>query len=282
MSANPADKPVWYQNEIESINPEAQRLLERYSGFKPDEVLPHVVKLRDEAFAIWHYPCIGQLRFLSFYLPQHPVYARVLAYLRDDPTAGFLEAGCCFGQEIRHLADQGIPGTQLMGCDIEAAFFDLGYQLFRDRDSLGATFASGDFLSEKCLDPSTEVSQRLAGKVDIVFASSLFHLWKYESQLRAATNLVRLCRDKPGVMLVGRQLGSLLAGHYSLKDVGKGSNYRHNMESLKGFWYDVGLATGTRWTVEAGLYIGDELAKVKDSAWADPNDRMIWWCATRQ
>ena len=117
--------------------------------------------------------------------------------------------------------------------------------------------------------------------MNVVFASSLFHLWDYERQVCAATNLVRLCRDQPGVMLAGRQLGSLLAGEYSLKDVGKGTSYRHNIESLKGFWYDVGQLSNTRWTVEAGLYIGDELAKVKDSAWADSNDRMLWWCVTR-
>lgn len=38
-------KPEWYQQEVQSINPEAQRLLESYSGFHPDEILPHVLKL---------------------------------------------------------------------------------------------------------------------------------------------------------------------------------------------------------------------------------------------
>lgn len=38
-------KPELYQHEVQSINPEAQRLLESYSGFQPDEVLPHVLKL---------------------------------------------------------------------------------------------------------------------------------------------------------------------------------------------------------------------------------------------
>lgn len=71
---------------------------------------------------------------------------------------------------------------------------------------------SADLTSEQCLEPSTEISRRLASKVDIVYASSLFHLWDYERQVRAAMNLARLCREKPGVVLVGRQLGSVLAG----------------------------------------------------------------------
>ncbi|KAJ5789228.1 uncharacterized protein N7518_006239 [Penicillium psychrosexuale] len=275
-------KPEWYQQEVQSINPEAQRLLESYSGFHPDEVLPHVLKLRDEAYSIFHYPCIGQLRFLTFQLPHHPVYQRILARLRDDPTAGILEAGCCFGQEIRFLADQGIPGDQLYGCDIEQPFIDLGYQLFRDRDRLNATFAVGDLSSPDCLDPASPIFQKLAGKIDVVFASSLFHLWDYDQQVRVATHLVRLCRRRPSLMIVARQLGNTLGGTYAMKDVAAGANYRHNVETIKGFWYDVGQATGTRWSVEAGLYIGEELAKVKNAGWANENDRMLWFCATLQ
>jgi hypothetical protein len=187
-----------------------------------------------------------------FLSPEHTIYSRALTCLREDPTACFLEAGCCFGQEIRHLADQGIPDIQLMGYDLKPTFFDLGYKLFRDQDILGEMVVSGDLTSEQCLKPSTEISRHLARKVDIVFASSLFHLWDYECQVRAAINLVRLCRDKPGVMLVGRQLGSVLAGHYSMKDVGKGANYRHNIESLKGLWYDVG--GGYQYSLDSGSW----------------------------
>lgn len=37
--------PSWYQKNVTSINPEAQHLLESYSGFKPEEVVPHVLAL---------------------------------------------------------------------------------------------------------------------------------------------------------------------------------------------------------------------------------------------
>ncbi|CAG8154189.1 unnamed protein product [Penicillium olsonii] len=253
-------KPEWYQQEVQSINPEAQKLLESYSGFHPDEVLPHVLKL----------------------LPRHPVYQRILARLRDDPSTGILEAGCCFGQEIRFLADQGIPSNQLYGCDIEQPFIDLGYQLFRDRGRLNATFAVGDLSSPDCLDPASPIFQKLAGKIDIAFASSLFHLWDYEQQLRVATHLVRLCRLRPNAMIVARQLGNVLGGSYQMADVAAGTNYRHNVQTIKGFWYDVGQATGTRWIVEADLYMGEEMAKVKNAGWANENDRMLWFCATLQ
>ncbi|CAI7653251.1 unnamed protein product [Penicillium glandicola] len=276
------DKPVWYLKEVKSINEDAQNLLEIYSGLAKNEVLPHVLSLRDEAFKVFHYACIGQLRFLSFHLPRISFYNKVLDHLRSDPTAGFLDAGCCFGQELRFLANQGIPGSQLFGCDIEQVFVDLGYRLFLDRERLHATFAIGDLTTVPGQDGTSQLDEKLGGKIDVVFASSLFHLWDYERQLRAAVRLVGLCRSRAGVMITGRQMGSVLAGHYEINAIKDGAmHYRHNIESMRGFWSDVGEATGTRWEVEAGLYLAEELEQTKDAAWADSNIRMIWWCATR-
>lgn len=72
----------------------------------------------------------------------------VLDRIRADPSSGFFDAGCCFGQEIRFLADQGIPGEQLYGCDPEQVFIVLGYRLFRDTERLQATFAVGDLSAD--------------------------------------------------------------------------------------------------------------------------------------
>lgn len=44
MPAEPK-RPEWYQKDVQSINADAQRLLEKYSGFAPEEVLPHVLSL---------------------------------------------------------------------------------------------------------------------------------------------------------------------------------------------------------------------------------------------
>lgn len=220
------------------------------------------------------------MRFLSFNLSRLPFYTRVLDRLRADPSAGFLDAGCCFGQEIRFLADQGIPGRQLFGCDFEQVFIDLGYQLFRDKGRLDASFVTGDLTADS---GTGQLSETLSGKLDIVFASSLFHMWDYDIQVRVAARLVRLCRDRTGVMIAGRQLGSLLGGAYPMAGMKDGGvHYRHNVETIKGFWSDVGEVTQTRWTVEAGLYMGEEIEQNKSSPWADSNLRMIWWCATRR
>lgn len=220
------------------------------------------------------------MRFLSFHIPRHPLFERVLEHLRNNPTAGFLDAGCCFGQEIRYLAHQGIPSRQLFGLDFEQAFIDLGYKLFRDKDRLETTFALGDLTVDD--DGSEEaLTKTLGGKIDIVYASSLFHLWDYGTQLKAATRLVSLLRDQVGVIVVGRQLGSIFAGEYPLTGFSDGTQYRHNLESLKGFWLDVGQATSTQWKVEAELKVEDVVQQNLKSSWGDSNMRMIWWSATR-
>ncbi|KAE8141814.1 hypothetical protein BDV38DRAFT_295638 [Aspergillus pseudotamarii] len=282
---SPNSTPVpTYQKNVESINAAAQSLLERYSGLSSAEVIPHVLSLRDKAFKVYHYPCIGQMRFLAFNFPRMPFYHRVLERLRTDPSTNFLDAGCCFGQEIRHLVDQGIPGKQLFGCDLEQVFIDLGYELFRDKDHLEATFATGDLTADDPAFAGSPLSQNLSGKIDIIFASSLFHLWDYDTQVRAAIRLVQLCRDKTGVMITGRQLGSRLGGHYPIHGVDdKALHYRHNVESLKGFWRDVEVATQTRWKLEASFFVDDAVEQTKKVVPDyDSNAMMICWCVTRE
>ena len=115
-----------HREKTTKINPEAQSLLESYSKIAPDKVAEHVFALRDEAYAVYQYACIGQMRFLSFNLSHMPFYPRLLQTLKSSTTGGFLDAGCCFAQEIRFLTNEGIPHSQLYGCDLERVFIDIG------------------------------------------------------------------------------------------------------------------------------------------------------------
>ena len=55
---------------------------------------------------------------------------------------------------------------------------ELGYQLFRDRDKLQATFVSGDVLAPSASPEGAELIT-LEGKMDVVFASSFLHVWDW-------------------------------------------------------------------------------------------------------
>ncbi|RAH87432.1 hypothetical protein BO86DRAFT_405463 [Aspergillus japonicus CBS 114.51] len=278
-------RPGWYQTSVTAIDPAAQSLLEEYSGLQPDEVLPHVLALRDEAFNIFPYPCIGQMRFLSCHLARLPFYPHVLARLRASPAHGFLDAGCCVGQELRHLVHcASIPASQLYGFDLEPGFFDLGYKLFRDdAHTFPATFVGGDFgVEDEEAWARGAIVRSVQGKVDVVWAGSLLHFWDYEGQVRGVVRLVGLTRGAVGTIVCGRQMGSTVAGVYELTGLmDRTMHYRHDVASLLGLWREVEGRTGTRWEVRAELEVGETTAKMRNMSFVDDNARVVWWCATR-
>ena len=201
-----APKQAWHKEDAESNNDDERQLLEEYSGLKPEEAMPHVIALvsslflflfleifpsillylykasskiilillrllilhsteRDVAFSIWSYACIGQTRFLANNLSRLPFHEKVLARLRLGAT--FCDAGCCFGQQFRFLAHQGIPSTQLCGFDLESDFIEFGYQLFRDRDRFRATFVSANVLASPTSSEGVGLTE-LESKMDVV------------------------------------------------------------------------------------------------------------------
>ncbi|KAL2828353.1 hypothetical protein BJY01DRAFT_261556 [Aspergillus pseudoustus] len=278
-------KPAWYQTSITTIEPAAQSLLEGYSGLTPEETLPHVLALRDEAFSIFPYPCIGQMRFLSCHLARLPFYPQVLARLRASPANGFLDAGCCVGQELRHLMHSAlIPASQLYGFDLEPEFFELGYKLFRDNaETFPATFVRGDLGVSGDEDWARgDIVRRIKGRVDVIWAGSLLHFWDWEGQVRGVERLIGLARGELGTVFCGRQMGSTIAGVYELTGLmDQTMHYRHDVGSLRGMWREIETKTGTRWEVQAGLEVGETTAKMRNMSFVDGDARVIWWCATR-
>lgn len=114
--------------------------------------------------------------------------------------------GCCFGQEIRRLAADGAPSENLYGSDLRPEFFELGYEFFRDRDTLKSKFIAADIF-----DPNSALKE-LDGKIDILYAGSFLHLFGYEQQLEVSIRIAKLLKEKPGSLLVGRQVGNVEAG----------------------------------------------------------------------
>ena len=218
------------------------------------------------------------MRFLANNLSRLPFHQKVLARLRSGAT--FCDAGCCFGQELRFLVYEGIPSTQLYGFDLESDFVEFGYQLFRDRDRLHATFVFANVLASPTSPEGVRLTE-LEGKMDLVFASSFLHVFDWDQMITAAKRLVSLTRPQAGSMVLGKQMGSVIAGQYRMPTA-FGFNYRHNAESMRRFWQQVGKETGSTWKVEAELYEGlFELAENKHHSWTDSNTRMLWFCATR-
>lgn len=309
----------WYTAEIDSIPLPMQELMEKHSGLSPDRTIPHISELvclqiprspshrpsplqptltspflwltpklltlphqRDRAWHLFPYPCIGQLRFLNLNLSTNSLYGEILSRLTTQSQT-LLDAGCCFGQDLRKLSFDGAPPASLYGLDVEPAFLELGYDLFldRDRDCMkGATFISGNLLKPK---GETEGSlPQLEAAIDIIHASSLFHLFAWDEQVRVATRLADFTKPKPGCMILGRQVGAMEAGDYRGLHEGS-SSYRHNFQSFQQLWTKVGEKTGTRWKVDAWLDMTDvSAAGILGQKWTEKGTRRLHFVVMRE
>jgi SAM-dependent methyltransferase len=246
------------------IPPSARHLLETYSGVPPASVEEHVVNLRNEAWKVFPYPCIGQFRFLEAGIDDCVEYDEVVERLRKGQK--LLDMACCFGQTIRQLVQDGAPSDSIYGCDLQPDFIELGYKLFKDRDKLHAKFLVADIL-----DPSSRL-QDLRGQVDMVYTGSFFHLWGLQQQKEVSRLVASLLRPQPGSMILGRQMGSVDAFE---KTSATGTMFRHNVDSFKKLWKEVGDDLGVVFNVEA------RLEKLNDDHFRGDDSKRIYFSIRR-
>ncbi|KAK0652636.1 hypothetical protein B0T16DRAFT_505222 [Cercophora newfieldiana] len=240
---------------LPSIPPEvdhARPILEEYSGIAPGDVDAHLFTIREKAWSIFPYGCIGSFGFLNLQPTlQDPLFQTVTTRLQSPEAAEtFLDVGCSFGQVIRQLIHAGVPSERLYGTDLRPGFLDLGYDLFRDRDpeKSKATFIAGDMLR----DDDAELD-RLTGKIDIIYAQYFFHLFEREDQLKAAKRMVRFLRPgNPNVVIFGRNGGPKVDGW---------EKYVLDANAWRQLWDEVGEATGTSWRTEMEMESGDDWIK---------------------
>ncbi|EGX93093.1 hypothetical protein CCM_04465 [Cordyceps militaris CM01] len=241
-----------YTDGAPSYNATAYGLLHQYSGIPEADIDSHLLHIRKLAWDVSRQPFIGRWRFLRFAEPLDPYYQQVLFRLTLPKSADcILDIGCGFGQALRQLRASGVVGAKLFGADIEARFISLGYDLFRDKETLGATFVTGDLLN-----PDDGRLDVLSRRFTIVHADSFFHLLSWTEQLYAAKRLMSWLRTGTKNCLVyGKQVGTV----HPTKVASAGSRpYLHNQQSFQRLWDEAGKMTNTRWYVDVER--SDELA----------------------
>lgn len=201
-----------------------------------------------------------------------PIYDEVLKRVKDG--AILLDVGTFVGHDLRRLVYDGAPSDKLYGVDI-ASYGDVGYDLFRDRETFQGHFIEADILS----DTSSELNA-LKNKVDIIAVSQVLHQWTWDNQVKVAKVLAAY--TKPGSLIVGNQIGNSEAHELTLKSPAV-SVWRHNTDSFsKMFHEEVGPATGTTWETQAWLRSFPDMGwDVSDGAWLEPNVCLIEFVARR-
>ena len=128
-------------------------------------------------------------------------------------------------------------------------FVKLGYELFRDEDSLQSKFQISNLMQPT----SVSVDKNIRGNTDVINASSFFNIFSLEEQFELAIKVVGIVRPRNGSMVLGRQLGSVRPGIYPLRRLEEGELYRNDVALFSQMWKDVGDAIGTVWSVIASL-----------------------------
>ncbi|KAK4450332.1 hypothetical protein QBC34DRAFT_484552 [Podospora aff. communis PSN243] len=239
----------------------ARRILEQYSGIAAENVDAHLLKIREKAWSIFPYGCIGSFSFLNLEPTlSDPLFRTITTrLLAPGSTETFLDVGCCFGQVIRQLIHAGVPSERLYGTDLQPRFLELGYDLFCDGDleKSRATYVAGDMLA----DEDDAALDGLQGKIDIVYAASFFHLFEPGDQLKAAKRVVGFLRSgNPDVVIFGRNGGPKVEGW---------EKYVLDAKQWRRLWEEVGEATGTRWRTEMETEEGDDWIKVRFAVYRD-------------
>lgn len=200
-----------------------------------------------------------------------PHYAEVLSRLRNGEE--LLDLGCCFGQELRRLIVDGAPADNLYGVDLRPEFFDLGYDLFLDRENCKIKFIAADVFSQP------EKLMALSGQISIVYAGAFFHLFDRPQQLHVARLITQLLKPEAGSMLLGRQVGSVKPGVYEHGTNPAGRMFRHDDQSWKDLWDEAGQVMGVNWEVESELR--DVYRVHVDHRLGDESVRQLRFCVRR-
>ncbi|KAK7733032.1 hypothetical protein SLS53_008361 [Cytospora paraplurivora] len=237
------DKSVgWYDKEFRGVPEDARELLEGYSHVPSQEIENYVLEARDKAWDVWPYPCIGQFRFLNLSLHRQQSYPLIVRRLQEG--AKYLDIGCCLGQDIRKLVADGAPSENLYGAELLGDFIDLGYDLFRDKETLKTRFIQADIL-----DPNSPI-QELKGSIDFIHLGMVLHVFGWEDQRKLLETSVQILKPQPGTLIIGQAVGHTEGIYSTGRDSG---SFRHNEESFRRLWGEISERTGIRFDVRAAL-----------------------------
>jgi SAM-dependent methyltransferase len=271
------DHDARFFNKDDPIIPaKMAELLEQYSGLPAgDAQVEHVHRLRDRAYQEYQYPCLGLYRFLGLALSNHPLYeGHVVPLLRGEKKARtedatrvggtsrtFLDLGTCLGQDIRKLIFDGVPMESVYGADILTEFVDLGYDLFGDEDRLPRSH----FVAPADIFDDSSPLKVWDGKVDIVHANSVFHLFSWDDQVKAAKRVTKLLRPEKGSLILGSQIAHAEPGEVSSRPGRRtGTMYIHDEKSWETLWTSVGQEVGLTFTVRSSISAYSEMKGTRD------------------
>ena len=125
------------------------------------------------------------------------------------------------GTDVRKLAADGYPASNIYACDLRQDFIDCGHELYQDVSTCKIHFFASDIFKmpttpDVSQDPEStgEVARfgQLAGRVTHCYTGAVFHLFDEYTQYVLATRIAGLVKHASGTIIFGRHGGSKEAG----------------------------------------------------------------------
>lgn len=125
------------------------------------------------------------------------------------------------GTDVRKLARDGYPASNILGCDLRQAFIDLGFRLYQDKESNVINFFVSDIFDVPITSPTTTVDfpvseikelAQLRNRLTHVYTGALFHLFDEPTQYAIALRIGFLLKRETGAVVFGRHQGLEKAG----------------------------------------------------------------------
>lgn len=237
------DPKLLYDPNLNHVDEPVRSILEEYSNIPADKILDHVRQLRDRAFKIFPYACIGKFSFLQLSIASSPLYPELLRRTKDGEK--LLDLGCAFGQELRRLIYDGAPCSSLYGSDIRPEFLELGCDLFLDHDKMSDQLIGADIT-----DDNSELVVRLKGELDMVYISLFLHVFDWDKQVEVAKQVLDLMTAKPGSLIVCRIMACRDQSAINAT-LGRMPYYYHDLSSWNRLWEKVQHDTSLQLDVQS-------------------------------
>lgn len=169
-----------------------------------EKIVFRATLIGQSAHSLDNYHCNSGYRFLYPRITSHPLYNEIT---HDLGGKSILDLACHMGTDLRQLIVDGANPVNLVGTDRKSDYWDLGHQLFEDKDSNPMKFVEGDVTSNELLDPEAKTGKfaRFIGSFDLIHAGSLLHLLSKEDTRSVLIKIYALLTES-GIFF-GRMVG---------------------------------------------------------------------------
>ncbi|KAF7319598.1 hypothetical protein HMN09_00299900 [Mycena chlorophos] len=277
------------------------------TGIKDTTALEkHVLKIQQDAYKVFPYPCIRLFDFVKTRIARHPAYPAVLELQNERPEAIVLDLGCCFGVDVRKFVADGFAKENVLACDLFPEFWKRGHELFRTTpETFPVAFLQGNLLDHTFLPfPADAITPSeipslatlsslgpLIGRASVIHMAYLFHVFNEEQHIDIAQRIAGLLSPRPGSIILGSQIARQLKqgyGTYYLDDseearaTGGIQCYCHTPDSWKALWEGIFPAGSVR--IDAALRprsVCQPTEVLPGVIEAEDQDGILMWSITR-